>query len=56
MLEAMVLQMALSTCSTMFGSLGVFCTYFSFLHPALGAHAIVFLGTATAIVWATQPT
>jgi hypothetical protein len=55
MLEAMVMQMALSACSTMFGSLGVFCTYFSFLHPALGIHAVVFLGTAMAIVWARQP-
>ena len=53
MLEATVLQMALSACSTMFGSLGVFCTYLSFLQPTLGAQALVFLGTATAIVWTT---
>ena len=55
MLDVMVLQMALSACSTMFGSLGVFCTYFSFLHPGLGVHAVVFIGTATAILWARQP-
>jgi len=54
MLDAMVLQFALSAFSTMFGSLGVFCTYFSFLQPSLGAQALVFLGTATAIVW-SQP-
>jgi hypothetical protein len=54
MLDAMVLQIALSAFSTMFGSLGVFCTYFSFLQPSLGAQALVFLGTATAIVW-SQP-
>jgi hypothetical protein len=54
MLDAMVLQMALSAFSTMFGSLGVFCTYLSFLQPSLGAQALVFLSTATAIVW-SQP-
>jgi hypothetical protein len=54
MLDTMVIQAALSTFSTMFGSLGVFCTYFSFLQPSLGAQALVFLSTATAIVWA-QP-
>jgi hypothetical protein len=54
MLDTMVIQIALSTFSTMFGSLGVFCTYFSFLQPSLGAQALVFLSTATAIVWA-QP-
>ncbi len=53
MLEATVLQIALSAFSTLFGSLGVFCTYFSFLQPSLGAQALVFLGTATAIVWST---
>jgi hypothetical protein len=52
MLDLMVVQMALSACSTLFGSLGVFCTYFSFLKPAMGAQALVFLGIATAIVWA----
>ena len=54
MLDTMVMQIALSAFSTMFGSLGVFCTYFSFLQPSLGAQALVFLSTATAIVWA-QP-
>jgi hypothetical protein len=54
MLDAMVLQIALSASSTMFGSLGVFCTYFSFLRPAMGAQALVFLTTATAIVLSTS--
>jgi hypothetical protein len=53
MLDVMMLRSALSAFSTMFGSLGVFCTYCSFLQPALGAQALVFLGTATAIVWST---
>jgi hypothetical protein len=50
MLAAMVLRSALSAFSTLFGSLGIFCFYFSFLIPALGAHAIVFLSTATGIL------
>jgi hypothetical protein len=54
MLDVMMLQIALSAFSTMFGSLGVFFTYFSFLQPALGAQALVFLATATAIVWSTR--
>jgi hypothetical protein len=56
MLDAMVLQMALSAFSTMFGSLGVFCTYLSFLQPSLGAQALVFLIAATAIVWSSPQT
>jgi hypothetical protein len=56
MLDAMMVQIALSASSTMFGSLGVFCTYFSFLQPRLGAQALVFLVTATAIVWSTPQT
>ena len=53
MLEAMVLRGALSAFSTMFGSLGVFFTYFSFLVPAVGAHALLFLTAATAIAYST---
>ena len=56
MLDAMILRGALSAFSTMFGSLGVFFTYFSFLQPALGAQALVFLATATAIHWSTPQT
>jgi hypothetical protein len=51
MLDAMLLQWVLSACSTLFGSLGVFCTYFSFIRPALAAQAVVFLGIAMAILW-----
>ena len=53
MFDAMMLQMALSAFSTLFGSLGVFCTYFSHCQPVLAAQAVVFLGTAAAITWAT---
>jgi hypothetical protein len=53
MLSEVLLRGALSAFSTMFGSLGVLFTYLSFLQPGLGAHALVFLGAATAIVYAT---
>ncbi|MGC2412748.1 MAG: hypothetical protein WA459_08640 [Stellaceae bacterium] len=56
MFDAMMLQVALSTASTIFGSLGVFCTYFSYCQPYLAAQALVFLGTATAIAWSTTET
>jgi hypothetical protein len=56
MFDAMMLQIALQTCSTMFGSLGVFCTYFSYCQPYMAAQALVFLGTATAIAWSTTET
>jgi hypothetical protein len=38
-----------------FGSLGVFFVYMSFLIPNVGAEAVIFLGAATALVWATAP-
>ncbi len=56
MFDAMMLQVALSTASTIFGSLGVFFTYFSFFQPFLAAQALVFLGTAAAIAWSTTET
>jgi hypothetical protein len=36
--------------SILFGSLGVFCVYFSFLSSATAAHAVIFLGIAIALV------
>ena len=54
MLGAIVLRGALSAFSTMFGSLGVFFVYRSFLNPAYGAHAVLFLGTAMAILWSSD--
>ena len=38
--------------SILFGSLGVFCVYFSFLSPAAAANAVIFFGMATALIWA----
>jgi hypothetical protein len=50
MLEAGVLRSALSAISTMFGSLGVFFVYMSFIKPALGVYAVVFLTFALGIL------
>jgi hypothetical protein len=50
MLEAMVLRGVLAASSTMFGSLGVFCDFMSFVKPALAVYAVVFLTTAMAIL------
>jgi hypothetical protein len=50
MLGSLVLRSALSAMSTLFGSLGVFMLYLSFSWPALAAHAILFLCTASGIV------
>jgi hypothetical protein len=55
MLEAGVLRSALSVFSTMFGSLGVFFVYASFLKPALGVYAVVFLTIAMGILHSSAP-
>lgn len=50
MLDGVLLQAMLSAFSTLFGSLGVFSVYLSFLKPALAIHAVLFLGAAMAIL------
>ena len=40
--------------SSVFGGLGVFFLYHSFAVPAVRAYALIFLGSATAIVWSAQ--
>ena len=50
MLDVMVLRTALHIFQTMFGSLGVFFVYLSFLKPGLATHAVFFLGTAMGIM------
>jgi hypothetical protein len=51
MLGLVLLQGALSAMSAVFGGLGIFFLYHSFSHAALSAYALIFLGSATAIVW-----
>jgi len=46
----------LSAMSSVFGGLGVFFLYHSFAVPAVRAYALIFLGSATAIVWSARST
>ena len=55
MLGLTVLYLTARAFSVLFGSLGVLCVYFSFWSPAAAAHAVIFLGMATALVWAKAP-
>jgi hypothetical protein len=53
MLDGYLLQLLLSAVSTLFGSLGVFSVYLSFIKPSLAINAVVFLGVAMAILRST---
>ena len=53
MLSGMVLRTAVAAMSALFGSLGVFFVYLSFLKPGLAVHAVVFLTIALAILWSS---
>jgi hypothetical protein len=44
----------MSALATLFGGLGIFFLYYSFMHPELAAYALVFLGSAWAIAWSTS--
>ena len=44
----------MSAVATVFGGLGVFFLYYSFIQPELAAYALVFLGSAWAIAWSTS--
>ncbi|HEX3535568.1 MAG TPA: hypothetical protein VHU15_02265 [Stellaceae bacterium] len=50
MLSLAILESVLSSLSTLFGGLGVFCVFRSFEVPRLGLQALLLLGVATAIV------
>jgi hypothetical protein len=53
MLDVMVLRTALCAFSTLFGSLGVFFTYLSFLEPALAVQAVFFIAAGMGILYWT---
>jgi hypothetical protein len=50
MLGMMVLRGALTACSMLLGSIGVFFLCLSVLHPAFSPHALFFLSAASGIV------
>jgi len=54
MLEGFLLETILSGVSTLFGSLGVFSVYLSFLKPASAIYAVLFLAAAMAILRASR--
>jgi hypothetical protein len=49
----MLMRGTLSAIGTLFGGLGVFFLYYSFLRPEMAVYALMFLGTASAIAWST---
>jgi hypothetical protein len=54
MLHVTMMRGALSSLSALFGGFGVFFLYHSFGDQDLGAYALMFLGTATAMVFSTR--
>jgi hypothetical protein len=51
MLQQFLMRTALSVMSATLGGFGIFCLAYSFSDPSLAAHALILLGTATAIVY-----
>jgi hypothetical protein len=49
-----LMRTAMSALATLFGGLGVFFVYYSFMRPEMAAYALMFLGTASAIAWSSQ--
>jgi hypothetical protein len=49
----MLMRGTLSAIGTLFGGLGVFFLYYSFMRPEMAVYALMFLGTASAIAWST---
>jgi hypothetical protein len=54
MILAHLSRMVLRGIALVLGSLGVFCLYWSCIGRPVAAYAIVFLGTATAIILASD--
>jgi hypothetical protein len=54
MLGMGLMRTAMSALSTLFGGLGVFFLYYSFMRPEMAAYALMFIGTASAITWSAQ--
>ena len=49
-----MLRSTMSALATLFGALGVFFLYYSFVRGEMAAYALVFLGSAWAIAWSTS--
>ena len=55
MLALVVMRAALWAMSMLLGGLGIFFLYHSFSNPILSAYALIFIGSASAIVWSLRP-
>jgi len=51
MMGLAMMRGTLSAIGVLFGGLGMFFLYYSFMNPILAAYALMFLGTASAIAW-----
>jgi len=51
MMGLAMMRGTLSAIGVLFGGLGMFFLYYSFMNPILAAYALIFLGTASAIAW-----
>ncbi len=54
MLGLGLMRTAMSALAILFGGLGVFFVYYSFMRPEMAAYALMFLGSASAIAWSSQ--
>jgi hypothetical protein len=54
MMGLALMRGTLSAIGLLFGGLGVFFLYFSFMRPDLASYALIFLGSAWAIGWSTS--
>ena len=50
----LLLRTTISALAALLGSLGVFFVYYSFMRGEMAGYALVFLGSASAIAWATS--
>ena len=48
-----MLRGTLSALGAVFGGLGMFFLYYSFMNPMMAVYALMFLGTASAIAWSS---
>jgi hypothetical protein len=53
MMGLALMRGTLSAIGVLFGSLGMFFLYYSFMEPMLAAYSLMFLGTASAIAWSS---
>jgi hypothetical protein len=53
MLALVVMRAVLRAASMLFGGLGIFFLYYSYSDPILSTYGLIFIGSASGIVWST---